>query len=98
MQMFLKNCPHYHRTTRKKANYNILNEIPCLAPNKKMYCVVIWITLCCKLVCIGGGGGYNDYLECQICSFVKKNGQVIENENMLSAQIMLRLLACVAEY
>ena len=27
--------PHYHPTTRKKANYNILNEIPCLAPYKK---------------------------------------------------------------
>ena len=47
-------------------------------PYKKNYCVVIWIICCCKLVGIGGGGGYNEYLECQICSFVKQNWQVIE--------------------
>ena len=33
-----------------------------------------------------------------ICSSVKKNGRCLKNENMLSAQIMLRLLAGVAEY
>ena len=32
----VSSCPHYHTSTRKTANYKILNKIPSLAPHKKI--------------------------------------------------------------
>ena len=31
----VSSCPHYHTSTRKTANYNILYKIPSLAPHGK---------------------------------------------------------------
>ena len=32
----VSSCPHYHTSTRKMANYNILYKMPSLAPHKKI--------------------------------------------------------------